>query len=437
MKNKLFRVVAILLAVTMLSVAFTGCGTKDTSTDKGGSSDQAGTVKENITDSELEKLRGTTVRYAFWKMPNAVEQPVIDAFEEKYGIKVKVEIVPQDQYINNIAGKIAAGDAYDVYWSNDDFPACLSCLQPIDAAKIDLSDPIWDTAVSDLSTIGGKVYLVNAIGNSGRDICFYNKKLLEDNNIKTPEDYVEAGNWTWESMTKIMRQVSSLGSGYYGAYVDMETFMGSCGVSFYQYKDGKFTSGLDKNLTKAMTQLSTWLDEGLMHGVGYDYRDEFNKGKVGLAITNSYGLQKEGYWKSMDPSHIGYVPIPDIDAETKANQTGLYQGFGIVKGAENPVAAGLFIRYYSDKSNYNLDDNYISADAMNYDLRLKSSSSENVYHSLMTGSSHVLGQDRFTYWNIAKNNPKQIQQQLESMANQVNEGVNRLNARLDAVSKGE
>ena len=234
-----------------------------------------------------------------------------------------------------------------------------------------------------------------------------------------------------------MRQVSSLGTGYYGAYVDMETFWGSAGVSFYPYKDGKFSSGLDDNLTKAMTQLSSWLSEGLMHGVGYDYRDEFNKGKVGLAITNDYGLQKKGYWGSMDPAHIGYTSIPDIDKNTKAHETGLYQGWGICKGASNPVAAGLFIRFYSNIANYDLSNKYITSDAMNYSLRLKSGKTDNTYHCLMTGSSQVLGQDRFTYWKLAQNDPKQIKQQLESMANQVKEGVNRLNARMESVAKGK
>ena len=116
-----------------------------------------------------------------------------------------METVPQDQYITNISGKIASGSAPDIYWSNDDFPACLGCLQPIEVSKIDLNDSLWDKTVSDLSTLGGKVYLVNAIGNSGRDICFYNKKLLNDNNIKTPDDYLEEDNWTWETMTKLMR----------------------------------------------------------------------------------------------------------------------------------------------------------------------------------------------------------------------------------------
>lgn len=443
MKNKLLRFAALVMSLVMAAALLTSCGKQDTEGGKTPSGNNSGSGSgtssdaEYLSDEELEKLKGTSIRYPFWQTPDDSQQAVINAFEEKYGIKVNVEVVPQDQYITNISGKIAAGNAPDIYWSNDDFPACLTCLQPIEASKIDLNDSIWDKTVSELSTLGGKAYLVNAIGNSGRDICFYNKKLLNDNNIKTPEDYVEEGNWTWETMTKIMRQVTSLGSGYYGAYVDMESFWASAGVSFYQYKDGKFTSGLGSNLTKAMTQLSTWLDEGLMHGVGYDYRDEFNKGKVGLAITNDYGLQKKGYWSSMDPAHIGYTSIPDIDKNTKAVETGLYQGWGICKGASNPVAGGLFIRYYSNIANYDISNKYITEDAMNYALRLSSGTTENTGHCLMTGSSQVLGQDRFTYWKITEKNPKQIQQQLESMANQVNESVNRLNARLDSVAKGE
>lgn len=441
MKSNLLRFAASSLSLVLLLGMLTACDKKDNSskTDNSGNSNSgsASSADEYLSEEELSKLRGTSIRYPFWQTPDETNQAVINSFEKKYGIKVNVEIVPQDQYITNISGKIASGSAPDVYWSNDDFPACLTCLQPIEASKIDLNDSLWDKTVSDISTIGGKAYLVNAIGNSGRDICFYNKKLLNDNNIKTPDDYLEEDNWTWETMTKLMRQVSSLGTGYYGAYVDMETFWGSAGVSFYPYKDGKFSSGLDDNLTKAMTQLSSWLNEGLMHGVGYDYRDEFNKGKVGLAITNDYGLQKKGYWGSMDPAHIGYTSIPDIDKNTKAHETGLYQGWGICKGASNPVAGGLFIRYYSNVANYDLSNRYITSDAMNYSLRLKSGKTDNTYHSLMTGSSQVLGQDRFTYWKLAQNDPKQIKQQLESMANQVKEGVNRLNARMESVAKGE
>ena len=198
MKSNLLRFAASSLSLVLLLGMMTACDKKDNSskTDNSGNSNSgsASSADEYLSEEELSKLRGTSIRYPFWQTPDETNQAVINSFEKKYGIKVNVEVVPQDQYITNISGKIAAGNAPDIYWSNDDFPACLTCLQPIEASKIDLNDSLWDKTVSDISTIGGKAYLVNAIGNSGRDICFYNKKLLNDNNIKTPDDYLEEDN---------------------------------------------------------------------------------------------------------------------------------------------------------------------------------------------------------------------------------------------------
>ncbi|MFQ8953290.1 MAG: hypothetical protein ACLR56_09990 [Oscillospiraceae bacterium] len=113
---------------------------------------------------------------------------------------------------------------------------------------------------------------------------------MNDNNIKTPDDYLEEDNWTWETMTKFMRQVSSLEP---AITAPMWIWRPSGAARAFRSPIRTESSQADLTTpTKAMTQLSSWLSEGLMHGVGYDYRDEFNKGKVGLAITNDYGLQK-------------------------------------------------------------------------------------------------------------------------------------------------
>lgn len=390
----------------------------------------------NLTSEQIASLKGTSIRLPHWRA-SELDQKVIKAFQKKYGIKVKFETVAQDQYINTINGKIASGDAPDLYWANDDFPASLSCIQDVSVGGIDAKNAYWNQSFVSYSTFYGKTYVVNAVGNVGSDLCFYNKKLLNDNNIKTPEQYVAENNWTWETFEKIMKQVKSLGSGYYGAYIDFETFWGAYSSSFYQFNNGAFTSGLNGNLTKCMKQLSTWLDSGLMHGIGYDYRDEFNKGKVGMAITNEYGLRKIGYWKTMDASHIGFTEIPDMDASNKAHSTALYSGWAICKGAKNPLAAGLFIRYYTDISNFDYGDVYINDSAMKFALNRRSDKSRTNYYCLMTGSAQTLGQDRFTYWKLASNKPEQIQSTLEAKANEINEGVNRLNARLKEVSNGK
>lgn len=383
--------------------------------------------KDRPTDAS--SLRGTTVRFPFWKnVGGEINQAAINGFQKKYGIKVKLELVPQDQYISNIAGKISAQNAPDVYWSNGDFPACLGDLQPLSAGNVDLSDAIWDKNITKATTINGKTYLVNSASNVDASLVYYNKKLFSSNNLKTPQEYVDEGNWTWETMTRVMESVKGLGSSYVGGYVDCEQFWASYGVSFYLYDNGQFSSGLNADLTKAMTQLSTWLDNGLMHGIGLDYRDEFVNGKVGLAFEGIFGLKKYGYWSKMDASHIGFVEIPSIDGSTKPTYGKALSGWGICKGASNPQGAGLFIRYYADLSNHDLSNDYLSSEAQKFAMKVANRSTN--FYPLMTGCSHTLGQDRFTYWNIVKNKPEQVQQTLRSMANQVNEGVDRLNARM-------
>ena len=117
----------------------TGGGQSDTGKNTTTKNNSSGSSKNQSTDASA--LKGTTVRFPFWKnVGGEINQAAINGFQKKYGIKVKLELVPQDQYISNIAGKIAAQNAPDVYWSNGDFPACLGDLQPLSAGNVNLSD---------------------------------------------------------------------------------------------------------------------------------------------------------------------------------------------------------------------------------------------------------------------------------------------------------
>ena len=48
----------------------------------------------------------------------------------------------------------------------------------------------------------------------------------------------------------------------------------------------------------------------------------------------------------MNADDIGYTYLPSFSASVPAVTTGLFRGWGIIKGAKNPVAAGIFLRYY-------------------------------------------------------------------------------------------
>lgn len=74
----------------------------------------------------------------------------------------------------------------------------------------------------------------------------------------------------------------------------------------------------------------------------------------------------------MNPDYIGFTYLPDFDANTKAKPASLFRGWGIIKGAKNPVAAGIFLRYYLDVNNYNTDEAVYHKEASNFFFKLTS-----------------------------------------------------------------
>lgn len=383
-------------------------------------------------DDKYSHLRGKTVRYATWKDPYLNEDGVaVKSFEEKYGIKVKIDLISQTDYIMILQGMIASGNSPDVYFANGDFPGCLSCIQPLDAMKLDLTDPIWDTEFIELSKVNGKAYLVNTIGNIWNEVdcVYYNKKLLEDNNITTPSEYYAAGKWDFAAMTKVMSDVKALGPEYIGGYLDWECIIGSAGAGYYKWQDGKFVNGIDDNLIRMNEYLAQCVKDGLVHGLfSYNYRDEFINGKCGIAVTNAFGLKKTGYWRDMNTDIIGYTYLPDYDAKTPSVTSGYFKGWGLIKGAKEPEAAGVFLRHYLDVNNYDTSTAFISSEAESFFFKLTSVTGKNKsYMSFMQGTDPILG----NRWNLGQipvqNSPDQISTVIKARNNVIDSDVKTIN----------
>lgn len=394
---------------------------------KGGTANN-GTVNDNV---DVKKYSGTKVRYATWIDPDTAEDgPVIKSFEKKYGIKVDIDLINQGTYINRITGLIASGNAPDVYFCNSDFPSCLPCLQPISAAKLNLKEDIWDEGMTKLSTFNGNTYLVNTVGNIWNEVdcLFYNKKLLNENRITTPDEYLKAGKWDYAALEKIMTSVKELGKSYIGGYIDYKCFIGSTGTSLLQLKNGKVVNGTNSTLKEAYRYLAAWYQKGLIRGTTEDLRDDFLSGKCGIAITNAYGLKKTGYWSTMNPDHIGFTYIPAMNSGTKAVTTGMFRGWGLIKGAKNPVGAGIFLRYYLDVNNYDTSSSFINSQAEDFFFKLTSgvnTDQKNPYFYL--GMWGCGGSDYRWYTTPSTVNPAQVSATVDSMQNQLNAEVNKTN----------
>lgn len=425
--KKFTRIICLLMSAVMM-ITFAACGGKKS--DKNNDSNTATTKS---------KYAGTTVRYATWKDPDLNEDgPVIKEFEKKTGIKVQVDLIEQGTYINEITGLIAAGNAPDIFFSNMDFPACLSCLQPLTAAGLDYEDDIWDKTILNMTTFKGEPYLCNTIGNIWNEIdcVFYNKSLLQQANCYTPEEYADAGKWTWDAFGEIMAAVNDLDGCIGGAIFSVDSLTSSAGCSIYTLKDGKFISGIEdtvnrNKLVECYRKISNWSYEGILK---WNWREDFISGKVGIVVTNVYGLKKTGYYAQMNWNDIGFWYLPDYDENTPAIPTGIFRGWGIIRGAKNPLAAGEFLRYYLDSGNYNTTDAFISSDAEAFYFEVTGNGAEgsNPYYTFSDTIDAIAGFDAQVVFGIpASYTASQVAAQVEAKKNSVKAAVNSINAFVD------
>lgn len=455
MNVKVKKVLAIICALVLL-FATVGCSgkgdTNSSSLDSGetlsgvdtnpNADNQQGSGTSNDSSNTVvnpEDYRGKTIKFATWSSWKVdVDGPVVAAFEKKYGIKVEWMNVPQDKYVTTIQSYIASGNPPDIIFDNGEFPSTLSLLQPVSAAKIDLSDPIWDQTFIKNATFNGKTYEVATVGNYWNErLCvYYNKTLFRNYNIKTPEEYYAEGNWTWATMEAIMKEFKAkeTRAGYYGQVINWApNYHATLGTGAYYFKNGKIVTGINDPLyIQSTIKLAEWNKAGYIT----DDRDAFLEGKAAMAFCEAFGLRKNGYWKGMNGSNIGFAYAPDWNASTKAQAAGTWRGWGICKGAKNPVAAGLFLKFYLDVNNYDIDTAFISDDAREFFFKLcGNSSEEGKQYYLETGVGKVVGEGAEIYHKIIFEDPNQIQTKVSSLKNKVNNNLKKVDKLFNEYTK--
>ena len=395
----------------------------------------AGSGKTPANSSNMKRFAGTTLTYATWIDPAKDEGgAVLKKFEQVTGMKVKARLTSQDSYVQDVAGLIAAGNAPDMLFCNGTFPSILSVLQPLDAAKLNLQDPIWDQSVLQGSKVGGKYYLLDTVGSvwGGANCVFYNKKLLRDNNITTPEEYYKQGKWTFAAMKKVMSDVAKLGKDYTGGWIHPVCLQAAAGASFYKYENGKFVNGIDARLIGTEKLIADCLQEGLMKDSSLNGRDDFINGKTGLVMLETFGCKKTGYWNKMNPNNVGFCYAPRYDESSPQYRSVDYRGYGLARGSKNPEATGMLLRYFLDVNNYNLKTTFLSTEAQDFFFKVTTDKKATPFHAYLTGIvTHVGGMsDQYTVYqnNIHGGTSAQVDTAINALQNVINTNVGKVNA---------
>ncbi|HEV8637435.1 MAG TPA: sugar ABC transporter substrate-binding protein [Chloroflexota bacterium] len=132
-----------------------------------------------------------------------------DRFMQKNpDVKVELLPVPFGDYIQKLLTQLAAGSPPDVFWASlapglqvvHKNPELFTDLDPhlkADAKEISLDD-FWPTAKQG-SYYKGRNWGV-CWGTSATTYLFYNKTMLQEAGLTTPDKLFDQGKWTWEAL---------------------------------------------------------------------------------------------------------------------------------------------------------------------------------------------------------------------------------------------
>ncbi len=326
-----------------------------------------GLVNDGVDPSDYW---GKTIKFISTIDPAVDESgPVVENFEKEYGITVQIIPSGLDEHAQKIMGLIAADQSPDVARSNGDFPAFLGYMQSLDAAKLDYNEPIWNQNTFKMTTFGGSPYLCDTVGNiwAEADIVMYSKSLLRRANAYTPEEYDAMGKWTWEAFFEIGNAVQKVNGGKPGCAINSyECFYHAAGGSVYKLNNERITNGFNSKTVEIMTKYSQARKDNILM-FGKSVTAALMEGEIGITTLHAWSLKKTGDLRNGKWDDYGFYYLPYYDEAAAAtgirSATGVFKGWGICKGAKEPVAAGLFLREYLDVNNYDVGGTFITPDA--------------------------------------------------------------------------
>ncbi|MGH0053003.1 MAG: ABC transporter substrate-binding protein [Sphaerochaetaceae bacterium] len=277
------------------------------------------------------------------------------AFEEKYGVKIEVEVVPSGDAGENLRRtRVATQSLPDIFASS--VGAKLYESYPSENV-IDIKDQPWidnlDVNFKKAATIDGAVYGV-PLAPSNVGGVFYNKKIFEDLGLDIPLTWDEfldtceviknagiAPVAAPNSKTSLT-QVPFLMNYYYVNHEDPD-FAEKYTRNEITLSDSKaFLGGLQKMYDLAVNE---YLNEDALATTVEDVAMMLGDGTAAMSIIRTNILSTMEVLVPDAIENFGFFPLPDNDPNVRGVATWMPMAYLANKNATNPELALLFLEF--------------------------------------------------------------------------------------------
>ncbi|MEF3308596.1 sugar ABC transporter substrate-binding protein [Paenibacillus sp. GYB004] len=341
---------SVMLASVMLAGALSACGS--------GGSGQTGETNTGSGADKDKPYAGKEIRFVMAVHPWLdTIKTMLPEFEQKTGIKVKIDSFSQEQTSNKLAVELAAKtSSLDVMFIRPlDETKLFSkngWVEPLDPfvtndAGYDVKDFIQSSL--DSSTYDGKLIAIPI--TTEREVLYYRKDLLEKNNIAVPK--------TMDELMKAAEKLHDPKNGMYGFAARGKKVVAVTQFSGFLYSfGGKFHDG-DKatlNTPEAMAafkyygdMLSKYGPPGAINMHWTEAAAAFAQGKVALFTdADAIYLNVADPTKSTVSDKVGYAMFPAGPAGARPYNVSS-GALAVSKFSKNKEAAAEFVKWATSK----------------------------------------------------------------------------------------
>ncbi|MBR3300044.1 MAG: extracellular solute-binding protein [Clostridia bacterium] len=373
------RIISLILTLSLV-FCLAACGSGD------GKKDTGDTTPAHSADGLwLKKFDGVTLKRILWYEPSESEKKLVKEFEDRTGATIVDEIVDYQNYNTKIAASIAANDPYDIgYIYGAFFPTQIiaGMYQPINQfikseylldkkSKNGIANGGFDISKMDFYKWNNNYYGFSSYWDVDMMVMYYRTDLFKEAGLKTPNEYLKAGNWNQDTFYNLAKQLTNKRTGVYGysaggentrSYAEFVSGQGtqivaydSNGVPSQNLGDSKVLAGL--NFIKKLTDPTNPV---------VDANASFRKGTAAMSIDGLYEAPKMMNDKNVPDvvkKNWDIAPIP----LAKGNEKGAYptdwlKAIGVVNGSKNAEAVAAFALHMTKGRGDNSWETYLTKD---------------------------------------------------------------------------
>ncbi|MBE6870973.1 MAG: extracellular solute-binding protein [Ruminococcaceae bacterium] len=295
-------------------------------------------------------------------------QPAVDkenAFRDIYNMKWQTNVVAAADRITKLVSSVMGGESPDIF-RYDTFQPTLANKGYIVAWDdyIDLSTGLWTDLKTglDATLFKGKHYgLSTKMNTDAGDGMWINLEIFDELGVKSPVEYYNEGNWTYDTLLECARavQTDSDSDGIpeiWGVSIELtEAFLYPSGKDIVSMNpDGTVTNNIRSPEIASAVNFTVDLFNAGVEYDGSDGRTAFAQGKIAMMV-GCYWYYQGGTYKDMFARDaIAWVPFPR-DPASENYYACMYFGENMLcANAPNPYGAAALM----DAARYDVLDDH-------------------------------------------------------------------------------